>query len=233
MVLAIAALVTLAKKSWRDKVWGPTGRFFKWAVPIRLTTTTRIRAKDSEIIVFRASVERALAASIRSGELTAEAIAQVAVLERELEARPKVSSATGLAAPAEQPTAPAIPLPQPRWSIYLDQGDSSDGMDYVIRNTVPRSVAREVRLEAEVDCFEFFDAAHWENMSGVSMEEFRGSTKPEMNWARERGFDLFIEWYDEKQKARSTTISIPATEPAPEPTPNFVAGQSWSTETPF
>lgn len=57
---------------------------------------------------------------------------------------------------------PAPPLPRPRWHAGPDNVLNVD--QYVIQNMVPRSVAREVRVEA-VEDMEIIDAGHWEDLS--------------------------------------------------------------------
>lgn len=55
-------------------------------------------------------------------------------------------------------------MPESGWMVAPENTDEDDV--YVLRNSVPRSVAREVRLDADPD-FKIVDAGHWQDLSGT------------------------------------------------------------------
>lgn len=116
------------------------------------------------------------------------------------------------AAAASLPIAP--PLPRPRWHAGPDNVLDPD--QYVIQNMVPRSVAREVRVES--DDMDIIDAGHWEDLSTTGPMRGTGTF---IAVANERGtyngVDLTITWYDEKGEKDFVRKTIwPKCEPQPE-----------------
>ena len=84
-----------------------------------------------------------------------------------------------------------IPAPRPRWRIYLPDGEESA---FVLANTVDRSTAKEVRLESGE--FDFWDGAHWEDVSGVQAVTFKGrATDSEKPW--ESSAQFIVNWFND------------------------------------
>jgi hypothetical protein len=101
------------------------------------------------------------------------------------------------------PMNPPPPLPIPRWSIYA-AGEEGDGNDFVLKNLMPRSVAKEVHLEGDLD-FALLDAGHWESLTGIAAGEFRGELNAR-GWAL--GVRFTVEWYNEKNEHRTASVSL-------------------------
>jgi hypothetical protein len=113
-----------------------------------------------------------------------------------------------LSAPATPPQSFAsakLPLPKPRWSIDFDpEGD--DDNEYFLRNAVPRSVAREVRIDSHVERFRIVDAGHFENMSGAKSATFQGQY---FAAAAGHGVPFTVAWYDENGEEQRASIELP------------------------
>ncbi|TPW78505.1 hypothetical protein [Schumannella sp. 10F1B-5-1] len=101
------------------------------------------------------------------------------------------------------PDLPPLPLPAPRWSIHED--NTGDEMDFVLRNSVARSVALEVRIEPDED-LRLASAGHWENVSGENTASFAGSLSDR---GYEHGVRFFVSWYDEMHSARTEWVELP------------------------
>lgn len=117
---------------------------------------------------------------------------------------------------------PAPPLPRPRWHASPDNVPDLD--QYVIQNMVPRSVAREVRVEA-VEAMDIIDAGHWEDLSTNGPT---GGTGTFIGVVNQRGrmnhVEIVISWYDEKGEKDSVRKMIfPKEVPGPEPAGEKVA----------
>ena len=104
-----------------------------------------------------------------------------------------------------KPPPAVIPLPRPRWSV-AEADKPGDGRNYILRNSVPRSVAKEVHLDSDSD-FEIEDAGHWEELSGESIGSFRGSLLPS-GWMN--GVVFTISWYDETAVEYNATYLLPS-----------------------
>jgi hypothetical protein len=98
-----------------------------------------------------------------------------------------------------------LPLPDPRWTVYESPKADSDFNTFTLRNAVPRSVAREVRIETDED-FKVTDAGHWADLSGEANGEFRGNMT--IN-GRANGVRFQIVWYDENDARRSGYYDLP------------------------
>lgn len=124
-------------------------------------------------------------------------------------------------------TPPKPPLPRPRWQAGPDNTQGPD--HYVIQNTVPRSVAKEVRVEADSD-MNIIDAGHWQDLSTEGPTKGVGTF---IAVAMERGIDqgvqLTVSWYDEN--GRFDQVNKLIWPPKPE---GFAVSQSqYPDETPF
>jgi len=108
------------------------------------------------------------------------------------------------------------PLPRPRWTIDADTGDGASDW-YTIQNHVPRSVAREVRVEAGPD-FEIRDAGHWEDLSVTGPTNGTGHFQA---FSSERGHlsgvDVVVTWYDENGERQAETRRVWPTRTSPDP----------------
>lgn len=99
-----------------------------------------------------------------------------------------------------------LPLPSPRWSVYAD--NSGDHQDWILRNSVPRSVAREVRIESDGD-LHIIDAGHWADLSGGdegALGSFQGTLSRR---GEESGVVFNITWYDESGVRKSDQVTLP------------------------
>lgn len=100
----------------------------------------------------------------------------------------------------------ALPLPDPRWRVYPDE--AGDDYDWILRNAVPRSVAKEVRLESKSG-MEILDAGHWSDLSGGS-KGATGSFRGEMDDdGATFGVHFTLVWYDENNSRRTGAVSWP------------------------
>ncbi|WP_341956140.1 hypothetical protein [Microbacterium sp. LWH13-1.2] len=102
------------------------------------------------------------------------------------------------------PTKP--PLPLPRWMIA--PAPSGKRGEYVLRNSVPRSVAKEVRLEAEAE-FKIISAGHWKDLSGTeekgAVGEFVGVFTSQ---GETFGVRFLVGWYDEHAKYKTRSLFL-------------------------
>lgn len=118
-------------------------------------------------------------------------------IDTEANVRDKVRGS--VTAPA---TPPNLPAPDPRWRIYLPDGEE---FVHVLENTVERSVAKEVRLES--DAFEFLDGAHWEDLSGKSKGDFSGRSKQSQpDWQTTTQF--IVTWFNENNVKNSEVVYL-------------------------
>lgn len=101
---------------------------------------------------------------------------------------------------------PKPPLPQPRWMIA--PAPSEKRGEYVLRNSVPRSVAKEVRLEAEAE-FKIISAGHWKDLSGTEdkgkIGDFIGAFTSQ---GETFGVRFVVGWYDEHGKYKTRTLFL-------------------------
>jgi len=99
-----------------------------------------------------------------------------------------------------------IPLPEPRWNIYAD--NTGDDQDWILRNAVPRSIAREVRIESDGD-LHIIDAGHWPDLSGGdsgAMGSFQGTLTRR---GSESGVVFNLTWYDEQGVRKGANVTLP------------------------
>jgi len=129
----------------------------------------------------------------------------------------KEGYAAAQAATESQPPEPKQPpLPRPRWIVEADTEDGAPDW-YTIQNLVPRSVAREVRVEAGPE-FQILDAGHWEDLSTSGPASGRGSFQAWANdWAVANGVDVVITWYDEQGNAQVESKHVWPSQPSPDP----------------
>jgi len=95
------------------------------------------------------------------------------------------------------------PLPRPRW-ITAREGDNY----YSLRNAVPRSVAREVRIESDAD-MTILDAGVWDDLSVEGRWAGRGPfTATITPSGRSYGVRLTVSWYDENGTELSEYVMV-------------------------
>jgi hypothetical protein len=116
-----------------------------------------------------------------------------------------------LAKKVDAPSSPNLPLPRPRWSVYLDEERDL----YKLRNSVERSVANEVRLEVPGGGFTFSDGAHWSSIWGNQERSFDGM--PTGN-SSTNGVYFEVTWFDENDRPQSEYTKLDPWEKAPENT---------------
>lgn len=83
---------------------------------------------------------------------------------------------------------PTLPRPRPRWAVEVVNAGEGE---WVLRNLVARSVAREVRLDIQSG-FRFESGAHWEDLSGENAGELYGEYV-----SSDRVIAAYVQWYDE------------------------------------
>jgi len=219
-VVVIAALVGLLVLSLflsplRTRVWGWVG-MIRERRRNRVVTTIQAQEsarKESEKKGYAFAVEEstplaeALARDLR--EVTAERDAlqkDFASLEEAFKRKGQ-----GLAAAEPRP----LPLPKPRWTVYESQDEPGT---YILRNAVPRSIAREVHIEGDED-FDVTDAGHWEELSGTSSGSFDG----EMTHVGQiSGVYFKITWFDEYGLPKDYDYWLRGTDNSPPPRRNMV-----------
>lgn len=201
LVAALAALVaSIVKTSWRHKIWGSVARLLDWIRTLRITTTERVEKE------YERGIDDGWAARDQEVNRDAQPKKGIAI---NFAATPGGQPRKALAGPPTPPIKP-LPSPTPRWRIYESEPEG-DGLDFVVENSVERSVALEVRLEASASYFEFYDGAHWAEASGVCTRAFRGKIS---SWARDRGgVDFDITWIDENGESHSRTYKLKAYQP--------------------
>lgn len=95
---------------------------------------------------------------------------------------------------------PHLPMPDPRWDVRFVDGFG--GGHWELHNLVDRSVAQEVRLEADPD-FRIASGAHWKDLSGVSMGEFEANYTSGMP-----SIEATVTWFDESTNYRKQTVRV-------------------------
>jgi hypothetical protein len=217
--VVVFLLASLFQKRLREAIWVRPAR---WLSGLRVTT------KKQRDAAGRTATKKGLAlANDNTKALIAAEMVRAERAEKEVDdlkvqieglqlglrmAKSKVSEAeeAAQAARAElatrqaRPGASKLPRPAPRWRIYADE-DEPDGLDFLIANTVPRSVAREVRIEPDED-MEVLDAGHWEDLSGSAIGNFRAEVTPN---GIDYGVNITITWYDDQNQQRTTAVRVP------------------------
>lgn len=214
-------------KTFRKGTWGQLVRFRRWLGSIRLMTTRSLAEQIAQ--AERRGSQRALdhlgpAIAEDSGDINdlhdALAAAQFERVRIEGE-RDAVRDALETMKRRPPPLRPPdereperLPLPLPRWSVYYpDEADIYPGVtNLMLRNSVDRSIAREVRLEHHGDAFTFESGAHWAQMNGTSTEEFIGVVS---ELGEFYGVHFEVSWYDENGTHRFEEISVPNTRTPP------------------
>lgn len=232
-VVAVLFVMTFFVKVWRTAIWGNGWRGMKWLWSWRPVSARRhrndLRALTSEVIerVDRAASEAAEKEADRAkarSEATkglyvsfAEKDAEIAKLLANLKSRNPSTPQ------------PSLPLPDPRWTIKHDMFDKTE-YDFILFNHVPRSFAKEVRVEGVTDMngyteVEILDAGHFEDLSGEASGAFRARFGKN---ARVNGASIEVTWYNEHGAHLTEDIYVPGWE-APPPKANDV----WNQPDPF
>jgi hypothetical protein len=191
LILALILWVISRIPKLRKPVFGGISRLGRFLRSVRVTTTNRIERE------YERGVDEGWAGHEREVE-------EETKLGREISIFTTPREDLKREAPAPRPA------PKPRWRVYESEPEG-DGFDFIVANSVERSVAQEVRLEASASYFEFYDGAHWEDASGVCYRSFRGKIS---SWARDRGgVDFDITWLDENGESHSHTYKLYAHHP--------------------
>jgi len=216
-----AALLSALSKSVREHFWKPMGRGIVWLAGLR--PSTKKQREDHARLALEAETLRVdLSASQAAAEEYRSRLAEVEGLLEELQSARLESEVRTLARQvAEAATAPnvidggsaagpSLPRPDPRWGVYRNPNTNSRN-DFFVVNLVPRSIAKEVRLEVLRGSFHILDSGHWEDMS-VPADE-KNSIKPFKGFANAAslmyGIDFQISWYDENNKQHFAEVSLP------------------------
>ncbi|GAA3882616.1 hypothetical protein GCM10022381_26100 [Leifsonia kafniensis] len=96
---------------------------------------------------------------------------------------------------------PIVPLPEPRWSVRMVH-ETTERFELV--NAVPRSVAKEVRIEGDQD-IRILDAGHWNDLSGEAVGPFRGSLAEK---AYRMGAYFTVTWFDENNQPKEKSVNL-------------------------
>lgn len=206
--------LSLARRQLRETIWN---RPWRWVRGLRLST---VRQRQREATHIRA---RTLAeANLTTKSLIAHAEDRVAAAEsnrvalqeeRDLLAQENARLSLQLHQQTEHlrslerqsPSSESqLPRPAPRWRVYADE-DSADGTDFRLSNPVPRSTAREVRIDSDSD-MAILDAGHWQDLSGESIGNFRAELT-RVGW--EQGVAISITWYDENNLRHDGSAYLP------------------------
>lgn len=213
VAVLVFVILSLFRARLRETIWKRPAR---WFAGLRITT-----AKQRLAEVSRAKSKAHIAANNAAKDLIAKAEGLAAEATRQnvdlneenadlaLKIFERTQLINALQASARGGESNALPRPDPRWRVYAEE-DSADGSDFILMNSVPRSVAREVRIEADDD-MEILDAGHWEDLSGDIIGSFRG-TVTSRGW--DYGVRIHIMWFDEKNERRSASVHLPGSEPA-------------------
>jgi hypothetical protein len=189
-VAVTAAILSALRTTWWTKIRGNLVRTVRWLFSVRVVTAAGLKE----------TYERGLAEGSR-------ALRRHTELDRadSAVADTKLASTSGDSV-SPQITFHAIPSPLPRWSMW-SANPQGDHREFVLRNTVARSHAREVRLESSTGRFKFLDGAHWESLMGGHQAEFRGEMD---DWGWEHGLTFEIRWYDELGISHEVSVAMPA-----------------------
>ncbi|TFC06758.1 hypothetical protein [Cryobacterium mannosilyticum] len=225
-VALVLFVMTFIVTPWRRTIWGSLGRSFKCLWSWRPVSN---RGLLHVIGVLRTDMANVALEAAHQYDQQKQDLEEAKKLYVEATNRPNVvinrvagsSIATG---------GPVIPLPDPRWTII--HNDFDRGVEnFLLTNHVPRSFAKEVRVEGETDRNGYsevtiLDAATFEDLSGNEYGEFLARFDEHARWS---GAPFEVSWYDENGTHRAQTIFVPGWEPAPPPAPS-----QWnSDETPF
>ena len=211
VAIGVFLALSLFQTRLRETFWT---RPFQWVRGLRVTTTNQrgkaiLEAENKALAVAQSSAQTLIA--------TSESAAADAWRKHETLAEENVGLTLRLSQQSDQiraleSTTPSVdttlPRPDPRWRVYAEDG-SADGTDFTITNSVPRSVAREVRIEPDDD-MEILDAGHWEDLSGSARGSFRAAVT-DQGW--EYGVRTRVAWYDEKNTSRVAIVRLTGAEP--------------------
>lgn len=214
IALATFLVLSLSRPSLRNLVWGRPFRFLK---SIRVTSAQRLinvykegeehgfasatgelqpvldrlekelqkldkeskTSTQKNIEAFSKTTEKLTIALRRNHELTNKC----EELQQRLDEEQRKQRAN------ERKAKAALPRPVPRWRIYQDQEQHDV---FYLKNSVDRSVAREVRLESQN--LEFLDGAHWEDASGGSLNAFQAAIIN--TYSNTTEIQVKVSWYD-------------------------------------
>ncbi|MFE4469631.1 hypothetical protein ACFRFH_12530 [Leifsonia sp. NPDC056824] len=205
VVLVVSMLIPL----WRRAIWGNVGRGLKWIWSWHPVSTRRFRAArkaDYEYLDklfadnFASWVRKVIKDDKQAEERMKEIIAPV--VEQRMR---NLQAIRDEAAAVSDPGLAPVPRPVPRWSVEVVR----DGVnEFVLVNHVPRSGAREVRIEGDDD-FTITSAGQWEDLSGEARGEFTGTFTRN---AMQVGVKFFITWFDDNGLTKTAVVFVSAPE---------------------
>lgn len=206
-IFVVLFAMTFIIKAWRAMVWGNVWRALTWLWSWRPVSARR----------FNRMVMEQEAASKRAIDTFTSQVARLqATWSKALPTAPSRTTQSPLEGDWPKP----LPLPSPRWTIKQNSFDKTE-LDFILQNHVPRSVAKEVRVEAEGDFngdidATILDAGHFEDLSGEASGEFRVGLSPR---ARVNGTSFEISWYNSGAQRLREVIFVPGWESAQPPQP--------------
>jgi hypothetical protein len=232
IVGAIAFVISRVPK-WRAPVFGGIRRFFRWVTSVRVTTRGRLEdLRNAPTVAAANLLEKHLR---KIAGLKADHQFEILKIEKHWKdkdqkrmeesstawhqieqkrfeegrkkgrAEGKAAAEYGIVRVPDEFVSQVRPPPRPRWLLYRLQ-DSGDNRDFVLSNPVARSYAQEVRLEESSGRFQFHDAAHWQDLSGPDLKEFRGDID-DMGWVH--GLRFEVEWLDHNGEQNKATVTLP------------------------
>ena len=186
--------MSLLIRRWRRTIWGPVGRRLKWLWSWHPVSARRLKKlqpdRSDEVIklTLLTSVPAIVRHIIKDDDEFESRMKRL--ITPIVDERIRKLQVARLEEQTRAPQIPSPPLPRPRWTVQMDEDTYGD---FHLSNAVPRSVAREVRIEGDVDCT-ITSAGAWEDLSGESSGPFTARLSGEATTA---GVQFTIYWYDE------------------------------------
>jgi hypothetical protein len=204
IVAAVALTASLVKSSWRKKIWGRLTRFLRGLLTIRVTTTYRqARAlRESSAKLEQRTLEAEQELTNHASRIEA-LVATKDRIQGELNHAHEQLQRAAENVPSDGTAPSVIASREPRWTIYPDA--HGEWNDFLLRNSVDGSVAKEVRLEAPVADFDFHDGAVWDDVTGVKIVSFRGNQKGK---SFSSGTEFKVYWDDVWDQRREATVTL-------------------------
>jgi len=213
-LISLVALSVIIRR-WRRIAWGGLRRGLRWLWSWHPVSSRRLdratahaaRQRHGLETLHNNLAEAQQGASVSLALTVTDLTSRLEALEQK--SRSLDASIWGMQAGAAPATMGAIPLPQPRWTIKQELWDKSE-YDFTLTNHVPRSVAREVRVEGvdngRYSPITILGAGHFEDLSGENSGAFRARFDPD---ARSDGASFTISWYDEAGEQRWEQLFVP------------------------
>jgi hypothetical protein len=218
-IAVVLLIMSFFIKRWRQAFWGGIGLGLRWLWswhPVSARHSEALREMDRlRILVELPTIIRTVISEDKASAEETRKMMQPLVdqmVRKQLQANKAVAD-TVQAGAAAVLAEPVIPLPDPRWTIERESFNT-----WLLTNQVPRSVAKEVRVEGTDQNGEYagitiLNAAHFEDLSGRAWGRFDAKFDQDARW---NGATFLVSWYDETSVNRWERVFVPGWEKRPD-----------------